>query len=61
MKTDDLLMALLSSLCPPIGLVGSIVKAITSDKPNGGLGFALDLATSTMPSGVFWATSLSSW
>ena len=46
-------MALLSSLCPPLGLMGSIVKAITSDKPNAGLGFALDLATSVMPTGGF--------
>ncbi len=53
MNTGDILLALISSIYPSIGLLGSIMKAITSEKPNSGMSFVLDMATSILPSGGF--------
>jgi hypothetical protein len=48
---DNLMMATLSSLCPPIGLIGSIAGYIASDEPNAGKRFLVDLATMNLPGG----------
>jgi Zn finger protein HypA/HybF involved in hydrogenase expression len=44
-----LMMALLSSLCPPLGLFGSLVNAIVSEERGSGVSFLLDLATYPLP------------
>jgi len=45
------MMALLSSISPPIGLFGCVISYISSDNPDAGERFIIDLATMNLPGG----------
>lgn len=48
----SLMMAILSTLCPPIGFMGSIVRYVVSEEPGAGVRFLVDIVGLTLPGGV---------
>jgi len=49
---STLMLAAISSMVPGFGLLGSIVEFISSENPNAGKKFVLELATVGLPGGI---------